>query len=172
MLTYQANNFYADPMYGPMVAPLQFPAFNYTRGQIRTENTDATLEQIWTKMYNTITNANLLLEELDKAEDGMFETGVKELLRGEALAVRAYLHLDLVRLFQPPYLSENGRTARRIPYMDTLDALTFTPSSTTDEILDKVDADLADAGDRSGIRGCRRRHFVRTGCDPESGKPL
>ena len=145
MLTYQANNFYADPMYGPMVAPLQFPAFNYTRGQIRTENTDATLEQIWTKMYNTITNANLLLEELDKAEDGMFETGVKELLRGEALAVRAYLHLDLVRLFQPPYLSENGRTARRIPYMDTLDALTFTPSSTTDEILDKVDADLAEA---------------------------
>ena len=145
MLTYQANNFYADPVYGPMVASLQFPAFNYTRGQIRTEKTDATLEEIWTQMYNTITNANLLLEELDKAEDGMFEAGVKELLTGEALAIRAYLHLDLVRLFQPPYLSEQGKTAKRIPYMDTLDALTFTPSSTTDEILDKVDADLAEA---------------------------
>lgn len=145
MLTYQANNFYADPTYASMVAPLQFPALNYTRGQIRTEKTDATFEQIWTRMYNTITNANLLLEELEKADEGMFESGVRELLTGEALAVRAYLHLDLVRLFQPPYLSEQGRTARRIPYMETLDALTFTPSSTTDEILDKVDADLARA---------------------------
>lgn len=142
-VTYYANNFYNDPTYGVSVAPLQFPAFNYTRGGIRTEQTDATLETIWTKMYNTITNANLLLDELRKADDGMFEDGVKELLTGEALAVRAYLHLDLVRLFQPPYLSEQGKTAKRIPYMETLDALTFVPSSTTDEILDKVDADLA-----------------------------
>ena len=119
MVTYQANNYYADPTYGPMVAALQFPAFNYTRGGIRTEKTDATLETIWTKMYNTITNANLLLQEL-KTTDVAFETGVKELLTGEALAVRAYLHLDLVRLFQPPYLSEQGRTAKRIPYMETL----------------------------------------------------
>ncbi|MBS5524980.1 MAG: RagB/SusD family nutrient uptake outer membrane protein, partial [Alistipes sp.] len=146
MVTYQANNYYADPTYGPMVAALQFPAFNYTRGGIRTEKTDATLETIWTKMYNTITNANLLLQEL-KTTDVAFETGVKELLTGEALAVRAYLHLDLVRLFQPPYLSEQGRTAKRIPYMETLDALKFVPSSTTDEILDKVDADLAHAAE-------------------------
>ena len=146
MVTYQANNYYADPTYGPMVAALQFPAFNYTRGGIRTEKTDATLETIWTKMYNTITIANLLLQEL-KTTDVAFETGVKELLTGEALAVRAYLHLDLVRLFQPPYLSEQGRTAKRIPYMETLDALKFVPSSTTDEILDKVDADLAHAAE-------------------------
>ena len=146
MVTYQANNYYADPTYGPMVAALQFPAFNYTRGGIRTEKTDATLETIWTKMYNTITNANLLLQEL-KTTDVAFETGVKELLTGEALAVKAYLHLDLVRLFQPPYLSEQGRTAKRIPYMETLDALKFVPSSTTDEILDKVDADLAHAAE-------------------------
>ncbi len=145
-LTYYANNFYNDPSYAVTVAPLQFPAFNHTRGAIRTERTDATYEAIWTKMYNTITNANLLLQEL-KTTDVAFETGVKELLTGEALAVRAYLHLDLVRLFQPPYLSEQGRTAKRIPYMETLDALKFVPSSTTDEILDKVDADLAHAAE-------------------------
>ncbi len=147
MLTYHANTFYNDPTYASAVAALQFPAFNYTRGGIRTEKTDATLETIWTKMYNTITNANLLLDELGKADGGMFENGVKELLTGEALAVRAYLHLDLVRLFQPPYLSEQGRTAKRIPYMESLDALKFIPSSTTDEILDKVDADLAHAAE-------------------------
>ena len=147
MVTYVANTFYNDPSYATVAAPLQFPAFNYTRGGIRTEKTDATLEAIWTKVYNIITNANLLLDELKKADDGMFEAGVKELLTGEALAVRAYLHLDLVRLFQPPYLSEQGKTAKRIPYMESLDALKFVPSSTTDEILDKVDADLAHAAE-------------------------
>ena len=40
MVTYQANNYYADPTYGPMVAALQFPAFNYTRGGIRTEKSE------------------------------------------------------------------------------------------------------------------------------------
>lgn len=145
-LTFYANNYYNDPSFAVSVAPLQFPAFNHTRGAIRTERTDATYEAIWTKMYNTITNANLLLQELNST-DVAFETGVKELLTGEALAVRAYLHLDLVRLFQPPYLSEQGKTAKRIPYMETLDALTFVPSSTTDEILDKVDADLAHAAE-------------------------
>ena len=146
-LTYYANNFYADPSYAGIVAPLQFPAFNHTRGQIRTERTDNRYEIIWTKIYNIITNTNLLLDELNKVDGGMFEAGIKELLTGEALAVRAYLHLDLVRLFQPPYLSEQGKTAKRIPYMETLDALKFVPSSTTDEILDKVDADLAHAAE-------------------------
>lgn len=147
LVTYQANLYYNNPTYSSMVAALQFPAFNYTRGGIRTEKTDNTFEEIWTKMYNTITNANLLLDELKKVDSGIFEDGVKELLTGEALAVRAYLHLDLVRLFQPPYLSEQGKTAKRIPYMETLDALKFVPSSTTDEILDKVDADLAHAAE-------------------------
>ncbi len=143
----QANTYYATPPYDTYVAPFQFCVFNYTRGGIRTERTDATLETIWTKMYNTITNANLLLEELRKVDGGMFESGIKELLMGETLAIRAYLHLDLVRLFQPPYLSEQGKTAKRIPYMESLDALKFVPSSSTDEILDKIDADLAQAAE-------------------------
>lgn len=144
-VTYYANNFATDPTYAPAVAPLQIVAFNHTRGQLRTERTDAIYEQIWTRTYNVITNANLLLQELNKVEGTLFEAGVEELLTGEVLAVRAYLHLDLVRIFQPPYLSEAGKTARRIPYMENLDALVFIPSSTTDEILDKVDADLARA---------------------------
>lgn len=61
--------------------------------------------------------------------------------------MRAYLHLELVRLLQPPYLSEQGRNSQTLPYMETLDALKFVPSSTTDEILDKVDADLAHAAE-------------------------
>ncbi len=147
MITYMANNYYNDPTFASSVAPLQFPALNYTRGQIRTAATDAVFEQIWTKSYNTITNANLLIQQLREVDGGMFESGVKELLLGEAMAIRAYIHLDLVRLFQVPYLSPNGKTAARIPYMESLDGLEFVPSSTTDEILDKVDADLAYVAD-------------------------
>lgn len=144
-VTYFANNFYNDPANGPFVRALLFPAYNYTRGKIRTTFVDDTFTDMWKAAYGTIANANELLAQLDKVESGMFESGIKELLTGEVLAIRAYIHLDMVRLFQVPYLSDKAKTDKRIPYMENMDGLQFVPSSTIDEMLDKVDADLIKA---------------------------
>ncbi len=139
MVTFYANH----PLYYKNVMSVQLMAFNHTRDILRYEYTDNIYMGMWTGLYNTLTNTNTLIKELEEGDKEMFETGVWELLMGEALAVRAYIHLDLVRIFQLPYFSENGKTDARIPLMTTLDFTKFIPSSTTDVILDQVDADLA-----------------------------
>lgn len=140
------NTYWNHPTNGPMLVQAMFPTLNYYRGgAIRISQTDATLMGWWRGLYSIIVNSNMLIEELEKSEPGMFESGAKELMLGEALALRAYCHLDLVRIFQTPYLSQSGKTDKRIPYMDKLDGLQFIPSATTDQILDKVDADLVRA---------------------------
>ena len=62
----------------------------------------ARLNETWNKAYALILNCNLLLENLDK-------TGVKftgdnyKIIKGEALALRAMLHFDMLRLFGPVF---------------------------------------------------------------------
>lgn len=146
-LTYHANYFYDNAYYASYVAPLQFPALNFYRGGIYTDATDGQLDDWWTGLYSIIANANVLIETVKEEDASMFEDGVKDLVLAEAMAVKAYIHLDLVRMFQVPYLDADGKTEARIPYMENMDGLQFVPSATTDEILDKVDADLAYAAE-------------------------
>ena len=73
----------------------------------------ARMNETWNKAYSLILNCNLLLENLET-------TGVKftgnnyKVIKGEALALRAMLHFDMLRLFGPVY-SRNPQAAA-IPY--------------------------------------------------------
>lgn len=96
----------------------------------------------WTVAYNAITNINTLLSYIEKESSAsLFPAGAKDLLQGEALALRAYIHFDLLRLFQPPYMTEEGKSSKRIPYMEK-SGYEFVPSSSSDEIMDKIIKDL------------------------------
>lgn len=68
-------------------------------------------ESIWTLMYNNISNANSVLQAdlVKNATDFPFTT-----YKGEALALRAFMHFDLVRLFTPQYTL--NQQASGIPY--------------------------------------------------------
>lgn len=57
-----------------------------------------TIEQVWAKMYNVIVNANDALDEIEAKKDALqpLEYGI---LKGEFLAIRAFLHFDLLRLY-------------------------------------------------------------------------
>ena len=63
--------------------------------QTRFGNIENTLTAIWKMTYNAIANDNLLLENLETQDAGLFEPGAKEVLLGEALALRAYIHFDM-----------------------------------------------------------------------------
>lgn len=58
--------------------------FNYTDASVQGQ-----FETIYTQLYKTIMSANTVLEKIDEKRS-VFETGMYEIIKGEALALRAY----------------------------------------------------------------------------------
>lgn len=86
-----------------------------------TYNSKSVLADMWATSYNIIANANNLLSWLDKnGERVVKDEQTRKMLRGEALALRAYLHFDLLRLWGPLYRSDS--TSVSIPYRLVADA--------------------------------------------------
>ena len=100
-------------------------------------------DKVWRRLYNAIANCNLILENLDKGTAPMTQLN-KQLIRGEALGLRAFLHFDLLRLFAPSYASAPGGKA--IPYVTTF-TNQVTPLSTVTDALNKMVTDLTQAKD-------------------------
>ena len=73
----------------------------------------ARLNETWNKAYSLILNCNLLLENLDKT-DVKFTGDNYKIIKGEALALRAMLHFDMLRIFGPVF-SRNPQMLS-IPY--------------------------------------------------------
>lgn len=101
------------------------------------------LSSIWLEMYRTIANINNLLSQLeDHGRDVIKTDGYFELMKGEALALRAYHHFDLLRMFGPIY--KDNPTALSIPYRTK-----FTdekaPLLSAEKVLDNVLNDLKEA---------------------------
>jgi len=84
------------------------------------EYASSILSNIWSSAYNTILNVNLVLQALDEYP-GVLSESDAQLIEAEMLAVRAYLHLDLTRIFGPiPNLGLDGLA---VPFADTPEAI-------------------------------------------------
>jgi hypothetical protein len=70
--------------------------FDYKNEQVATM-----LDEIFLKQYAMIASVNAVLGQIDNRKNVFKTTGLYELVKGEALALRAYLHFDLMRLFGP-----------------------------------------------------------------------
>ena len=109
-------------------------------------NTDVedVIKTIWSKYYTAIAHINDLLENLDKT-NVRFTYGNKELLYGEAYGLRAFLHLDVLRLFGPvPEGVSDG--AEAIPYVTEL---TRDPSKLVSETYGEVKQKILEDLDRA-----------------------
>ena len=53
----------------------------------------------WTPFYATVNAANAFIKQMEGADDSWFEAGKKNALLGEAYAMRALAHYNLLRLF-------------------------------------------------------------------------
>lgn len=111
----------------------QTSLYNYSDGDFRSRK-----DNFWSGLYNGIVNCNLILENIDQHEK-IFTGNNYKLIKGEALALRAYLHFDLLRLFAPSYKRSPGGAA--IPYVTTY-SKDITALSTVSEVLDKTIGDL------------------------------
>lgn len=100
---------------------------------------ESNIQSMWSLAYNVIANCNSLLEELGKKGDAFFSPHERNMLEGEALAIRAMLYLDLVRLFAAAPVVRDEET---IPYYDKLTKTTTPPLMKSSGILALAIADL------------------------------
>ena len=108
--------------------------YNYKNDYIKDE-----IDAMWLNHYNSIANCNILLENLEYQDEAFFDEHMKNQMTGEALAIRAYLHLDLLRAFALNY--EKYPDAMGIPYAESFDQKIHKQLKTK-EVLEKIIADL------------------------------
>jgi hypothetical protein len=111
-------------------------SYAYADAQIKAE-----IAGIWGGMYSTIASLNNLLNAIDEKKT-VFTKDNFYRVKGEAIAARAMLHFDLMRMFGQPPLT--GATAKAIPYVRKYDTRS-TPFSTLNEALDSCINDLHEA---------------------------
>ncbi len=108
---------------------------NYNYDNTRSETR---IDSLWCGLYNAIANTNKLLEEIEGKET-MFSGVNHDMIKGEALALRGFLHFDLLRLFGASYAENPQKMA--IPYVTTYTSDIY-PQDSVGAVITKVLADL------------------------------
>lgn len=119
----------------------------YTQTTSGAYNTKSTLENIWLAQYNVIANTNNLLKWLDTNGDIVITTeNMYDMLRGEALALRAFLHFDILRGWGPVNYAGNPavRDMKCMPYRLVADA-SKQPLLEARVVVEKIINDLLEA---------------------------
>ena len=96
---------------------------------------------MWNNLYSCISQANCILEWADK-NAGVLSESDRNQIRGEALALRAFLHFDLYRLFAPDV--KWAQNAEGIPYNKEF-GVSLPPMYSTKEVVQLVINDLLEA---------------------------
>ena len=87
--------------------------YDYTYSSI-----ESLIDNIWTKYYTAIANLNNVITNV-KNSPLHFSHGNDSIIRGEAVGLRGFLHLELLRLFGPvPQGADMGKPA--IPYVEEM----------------------------------------------------
>ncbi|MHA4810057.1 RagB/SusD family nutrient uptake outer membrane protein [Flavitalea flava] len=126
-----------------MVTPNEDYWLNYLQSMLynyKDQNFISKKDGIWNGLYNAIANDNLLLQYADSVK--ILSASEYSLIKGEALALRAYMHFDALRLFAPSYLTGAGTAA--IPYVTSF-SNKVTPMSSVADVIRQTLKDLNDA---------------------------
>lgn len=84
-----------------------------------------TLAAIWSAMYQDIANINNLLANLETNGGNIKTKGYWEMIKGEALGLRAFHYFDLLRMWGPIYLQDS--TAKAVPFRVNLIQIKWHP---------------------------------------------
>lgn len=114
------------------------------RWDYKQKDVESLIEKIWKGYYTCIAHLNEILKTVDK-DQNLFQNGNYELIKGEALGLRGFLHLELLRMFGP-IPGETAANQLAIPYVEELTKdpnklLTLTYS----EVITKIIKDLDEA---------------------------
>jgi hypothetical protein len=143
---YWGNNYISnfDVMADDMRASESGRLDDYYRYTFYTESSDAAM---WTRPYKAMKNAVSLLDVIDDVEaEGDDAIASKNDIKGQALALRALIHFDLVRTFGKPYTHGDAATALGVPIVTTKVNFDEKPArNTVEEVYTQIVKDLNDA---------------------------
>lgn len=120
------------------------PYYNYTMFTYTADNTKLSFDNMWKKSYELIANCNVLIEKCGE-QNALLPAPYFGIVKGEALALRALLHFDMLRLFGPIW-SEEKKSLPAIPYKTT-SVTEVTPLLSSAQVMEQVLADLTAARD-------------------------
>lgn len=95
----------------------------------------------WQAAYRIISGANIILRDIDRLASE--NQRIANRIKGQALAIRAYVHFDLMRYFATTF--DRSSTELAVPYLRTFDITAKPARNTVKEVYDNIFADLAAA---------------------------
>lgn len=106
---------------------------------------ESIINSIWSDYYNAVSQINNILENLE-GNKITFSQNNDQLIKGEALGLRAFIHLEVLRFYGPVPLGLTGNQTDVIPYVTEM---TKDPnkliSKSYSEVLELLEKDLDDA---------------------------
>lgn len=98
-----------------------------------------TFKSVYADMYNVLVQVNDILYYMEKNKHVFGRTSTYNIIKGEALGIRAYLHFDLLRIFGQ--LPQGGIVKAPLPYLDRVSV--ETPSYLDyNQYIGRIEADL------------------------------
>lgn len=121
--------------------------YNYETSTTNGYGTKQRITVVWQTLYNVIANCNNLIKWLDKKGSSVIkDEQERKMLRGEALAIRAFCHFDLLRAWGPFNYRKNAQAPdmESIPYRVVADN-SKQPKLKAKEVLQRIIGDLTQA---------------------------
>lgn len=105
---------------------------------------DAYVEGLWIRLYSVLANASRVIEGGEGLESGSSDQQLRfDQLVGEAYAIRALAHFDLVRLFAQPYNFTSEANHPGIPIISRVhNERIAPPRNSVREVYQQINADL------------------------------
>ena len=99
--------------------------------------------RMWNYFYNIIRQTNTVIANIDEARGT--DNALRNAVKGEAMALRAYSYFYLAQAYQQTYKgNENLKSVilHTVPFIDPFDVANHLPRASTQEVYDLVRSDL------------------------------
>nr|WP_319569837.1 RagB/SusD family nutrient uptake outer membrane protein [uncultured Draconibacterium sp.] len=109
--------------------------FDYTNSYAKTA-----IESIYGNLYNVIAQTNMIINNIDAYASVFSDESKRSVIEGEAYAIRAFCHFDVLRLFGQ--LPQNAEIQVSLPYAEAVSAADLPAYYSYNEFISKIEADL------------------------------
>jgi hypothetical protein len=140
-----SNNIFRDLMGEDIVYPLingSAGLIGFLQWTTHRDPSSADLRYVYRFYYRIISNANVLINGIDNAVGSDAD---KQIIKGQALAYRAWAHFQLVQLWGQRYVASGGPNNQLGVPLLTANTLEGQPRATVEQVYAQVNKDLNDA---------------------------